>query len=88
MLSASAYTGPEKTSSTSQPGGSLDFQKTLPAFQLESSKSMNDYEKEEPVRFVLRSASRDEPIDELTSSKHMAHIDGNNIEVKPGEYFP
>lgn len=87
VLSASAYTGPEKTSSANQPGGSLDFQKTVPAIQLESSKSVNDYDKEEPVRFVFRDTSHDESIDELTSSKHVAHIDGNNIEVKPGETF-
>ncbi|EFN80218.1 63 kDa sperm flagellar membrane protein [Harpegnathos saltator] len=58
----------------------------MPAFQLESSKSVNGYDSEE-TRFVFTDASRDEPIDELTSSKHVAHIDGNNIEVKPGEYY-
>ncbi|XP_014474170.1 PREDICTED: uncharacterized protein LOC106744187, partial [Dinoponera quadriceps] len=86
VLSASAYTGPEKTSSASQPRESVNFQKTVPAFQLESSKSTNGYDREE-TRFVFRDTSRDESIDELTSSKHVAHIDGNNIEVKPGEYY-
>lgn len=85
-MSASAYTGPEKTSSTNLPGVSLNFQKTVPAFQLESSKSVSGYEGEE-TRFVFKDMSRDESIDELTSSKHVANIDGNNIEVKPGEYY-
>ncbi|XP_032675585.1 uncharacterized protein LOC116846171 [Odontomachus brunneus] len=86
VLSASAYTGPEKTFSTNLPGVSLNFQKTVPAFQLESSKSVNGYEGEK-TRFVFKDMSRDEFIDELTSSKHVANIDGNNIEVKPGEYY-
>lgn len=86
VLSASAYTGPEKTSSVNLPGVSLNFQKTVPAFQLESSKSVNGYDREE-ARFVFKDMSHDESIDELTSSKHMANIDGNNIEVKPGEYY-
>lgn len=84
MLSASAYTGPEKTSSENQPDESRTFQRTVPAFQLESSK--NDYNREE-TRVVFKDAHRDESIDELTSSKHVAHIDGNNIEVKAGEYY-
>lgn len=87
VLSASAYTGPEKTSSGRQPAGeSLTFQRTVPAFQLESSKSVNSYEREED-RFVFRGTNRDESVDELTSSKHVDHIDGNNIEVKAGEYY-
>lgn len=86
MLSASAYTGPEKTSSERQPDESRTFQKTMPAFQLESSKHVNDYDREES-RIVFKDASRDESIDELTSSKHVAHIDGNNIEAKAGEYY-
>ena len=86
VLSASAYTGPEKTSSDSQSDESLTFQRTVPVFQLESSKSVNDYDGEQS-RFVFRDTNRDEPIDELTSSKHVAHIDGNNIEVKAGEYY-
>lgn len=48
---------------------------------------MNNYDKEE-VRFEVRNTRHeDESIDELTSSKHVDHIDGNNIEVKPGEYY-
>ncbi|XP_072757388.1 uncharacterized protein Pwn [Anoplolepis gracilipes] len=86
VLSASAYTGPEKTSSDSQSDESLTFQKTIPAFQLESSKSVNDYDGGQ-TKFVFRDTNRDESIDELTSSKHVAHIDGNNIEVKAGEYY-
>ncbi|XP_020285249.1 uncharacterized protein LOC109855390 isoform X2 [Pseudomyrmex gracilis] len=86
VLSASAYTGPEKTSSRSQLDESLIFQRTVPAFQLESSKSVNNYDKEE-TRFTFKDTNRDEPIDELIPSKHVAHIDGNNIEVKAGEYF-
>lgn len=86
MLSASAYTGPEKTSSKSQLDESLIFQRTVPAFQLESSKSVNGYDKEE-TRFAFKDTNRDESINELIPSKHVAHIDGNNIEVKAGEYF-
>lgn len=86
MLSASAYTGPEKTSSANRPNKSLTFQRTVPAFQLESSRSVNDHDGE-AARFVFKDTSRDEHIDELMSSKHVAHIDGNNIEVKAGEYY-
>ncbi|XP_012227883.1 mucin-17 [Linepithema humile] len=86
VLSASAYTGPEKTSSGRQLDESLTFQRTVPAFQLESSKSVNSYEREED-RFAFRDTNRDESVDELTSSKHVDHIDGNNIEVKAGEYY-
>lgn len=82
VLSASAYTGPEKTSSGSQPDESRTFQRTVPAFQLESSKNDHDREK---TRIVFK--DHDESIDELTSSKHVAHIDGNNIEAKAGEYY-
>ncbi|XP_050447634.1 uncharacterized protein LOC126849645 isoform X2 [Cataglyphis hispanica] len=85
VLSANAYSGPEKTSSDSQ-SESLTFQRTVPAFQLESSKSVRDYDGEQS-RFVFKDTDRDEPIDELTSSKHVAQIDGNNIEVKAGEYY-
>lgn len=86
MLSASAYTGPEKTSSDGQSDQSLTFQRTVPAFQLESSKSVHDYDGEQS-RLIFKDANRNEFIDELTSSKHVAHIDGNNIEVKAGEYY-
>lgn len=87
ILSGSAYTGPERTSNAFHREKSPTFQRTAPAFQLESSKSMNNYDKEE-VRFEVRNTRHeDESIDELTSSKHVDHIDGNNIEVKPGEYY-
>lgn len=90
ILSGSAYTGPERTSNAFQHRDkSPSFQRTAPAFQLESSKSINNYDKEE-VGFERMRNSRDEEeesIDELTSSKHVDHIDGNNIEVKPGEYY-
>jgi len=86
VLSASTYTGPEKTSSKSRPGVSLTYQKTIPAFHLESSRSVNDHDREES-RFTFTDTNRGESIDELTSSKHVAHIDGNNIEVKAGEYY-
>lgn len=86
VLSASAYTGPEKTSSERQLDESLTFQRTAPTFQLESSKSVNIYEREED-KFAFRDTNRDETVDELTSSKHVDHIDGNNIEVKAGEYY-
>jgi len=83
VLSASTYAGPEKTFSKSRPGVSLTYQKTIPAFHLESSRSVNDHE----GRFAFTNTNRGESIDELTSSKHVAHIDGNNIEVKAGEYY-
>lgn len=86
VLSASAYTGPEKTSSDGQSDESLTFQRTVPAIQLESSKSVNDYDGEQS-RLAFKDTNRNELIDELTSSKHVAHIDGNNIEVKTGEYY-
>lgn len=86
VLSASSYTGPEKTSSANQPDESLTFQRTIPVLPLESSKSINSYEREES-RFVFKDTSHDESIDELMSSKHVDHIDGNNIEVKPNEYY-
>ncbi|KAL0108384.1 hypothetical protein PUN28_015136 [Cardiocondyla obscurior] len=85
VLSASAYTGPEKTSSGSQLDETRTFQKTSPAFQLESSKNFNDYDREETI--VFKDTIHDETVDELTSSKHVAHIDGNNIEAKAGEYY-
>ncbi|KAK9302133.1 hypothetical protein QLX08_005744 [Tetragonisca angustula] len=87
ILSASAYTGPERTSSVfHRDEPSPTFQKTIPAFQLESSKSVDNYDKED-VRFETRNTRHEESIDELTSSKHVDHIDGNNIEVRPGEYY-
>ncbi|KAL6263147.1 hypothetical protein P5V15_005947 [Pogonomyrmex californicus] len=87
VLSASAYTGPEKTSSGNQPDESWTFQRTVPAFQLESSRNVNEYDSEE-TRVAFKNANHDEStLDELTSSKHVAHIDGNNIEAKAGEYY-
>ncbi|XP_076765417.1 calcium-binding EGF-like domain-containing protein pawn isoform X2 [Xylocopa sonorina] len=86
ILSASAYTGPERTSSVFHRDGSQTFQRTVPAFQLESSKSINGYDKDD-ARFEHGNTRHVESIDELTSSKHVDHIDGNNIEVKPGEYY-
>lgn len=87
VLSASAYTGPEKTSSENQPDESWTFQRTVPAFQLESSRNVNEYDREE-TRVAFKDTNHDEStLDELTSSKHVAHIDGNNIEAKAGEYY-
>lgn len=86
ILSGSSYTGPERTSSAVHRVGSPTFQRTVPAFQLESSKSVNDNEKDD-IRFESVNTRHIESIDELTSSKHIDHIDGNNIEVKPGEYY-
>ncbi|XP_051175207.1 uncharacterized protein LOC127290466 isoform X2 [Leptopilina boulardi] len=87
ILSASAFTGAERTSSDSKNIESLNVQRTLPAFQLESSKSVIDLDLEE-TRHVKKDLSTSEPIDVLTSSKFVNHIDGNNIEVKPGDYYP
>ncbi|XP_053976479.1 uncharacterized protein LOC128875137 [Hylaeus volcanicus] len=86
ILSASAYTRPERTSSVFHRDESPTFQRTVPAFQLESSKSVDSYDKND-VRFEDVDERHEEPIDELTSSKHIDQIDGNNIEVKPGEYY-
>ncbi|XP_076241034.1 calcium-binding EGF-like domain-containing protein pawn [Calliopsis andreniformis] len=86
ILSASAYMGPERTSSVFHRDGSPTFQRTVPAFQLESSKSIDNFDKND-VRFEDEDTGLDEAIDELTSSKHVDQIDGNNIEVKPGEYY-
>ncbi|XP_076679014.1 calcium-binding EGF-like domain-containing protein pawn isoform X2 [Andrena cerasifolii] len=86
ILSASAYTGAERTSSVFQRDGSPTFQRTVPAFQLESSKSVDHIDKND-VRFEYGDTRLVEAIDELTSSKHVDHFDGNNIEVKPGEYY-
>lgn len=87
ILSASAFTGPEKTSSDSKNIESLNLHRTLPAFQLESSKSVSEFDLEE-THHVKKDLSTSEPIDVLTSSKFVNHIDGNNIEVKPGDYYP
>ena len=87
VLSASAFTGPERTSDVLQQEASSNLQRTFPALQLESSKSISDYDRIEETP-VFKSFSTDEPIDILTSSKHVNQIDGNNIEVKPGEYYP
>ncbi|XP_026666748.1 uncharacterized protein LOC108632999 isoform X3 [Ceratina calcarata] len=85
ILSASAYTGPERTSNAFHRDGSPSFQRTVPAFQLESSKSINNYDKD-GVRFEDGNDRHEEPIDELTSSKHIDHMDGNNIEPYVNEY--
>ncbi|XP_076285175.1 calcium-binding EGF-like domain-containing protein pawn isoform X2 [Lasioglossum baleicum] len=84
VLSASGYTGAERTSSVFHRDGSPTFQRTVPAFQLESSKSVSGFDKSDGR---YEDARHEEAIDELTSSKHVDHIDGNNIEVKPGEYY-
>ena len=87
VLSASAFSGPERTSGALRHEASLNFQRTLPALHLESSRSTNDNDRKETL-YVEKRFSTDEPIDVLTSSKHVNQIDGNNIEVKPGEYYP
>ncbi|CAK9827239.1 63 kDa sperm flagellar membrane protein [Anthophora retusa] len=86
VLSASAYMGPDRTSSVLHRDGSPTFHRTIPAFQLESSKSVHKYDRDD-ARFEDRHNRHEESIDELTSSKHVDHIDGNNIEVRPGEYY-
>ena len=86
VLSASSYTGPERTSSSGQRDETLHFQTSFPALQLESSKSVADRDRDE-TPFTFRVTSPDETIDVLTPSKHVDHIEGNNIEVKPGEYY-
>lgn len=84
VLSASSYAGPQRTTlSSDRHDESLTFQRTSPAFRLETSKSVYSYDNKNEIR-EYRS---EEPIDQLTSSKHVDHIDGNNIEVKSGEYY-
>ncbi|KAG7189129.1 hypothetical protein KM043_008697 [Ampulex compressa] len=85
-LSASAYTGVDSTSSESRQDGSYVFQKTAPTFQLESSKSVDILDRDE-TNFHTERPANEETMDELTSSKVVDQIDGNNIEVKPSEYY-
>lgn len=87
VSSASAFSDPERTYDVLQHEYSSSLQRTFPALQLESSKSASDYDKEETL-YIKKSFSTDEPIDVLTSLKHINQIDGNNLEVKPGEYYP
>ena len=105
VLSASAYSGPEKTVQDLD-AGSLNFQTTPDAFKLDSSRrSFSDIDKDENydenheiidrTRFKAYNNNNEatitlaaEPIDDaLTSSKLIDQIDGNQIEVKPGEYY-
>lgn len=84
VLSASSYAGPQRTTlSSDRRDESLTFQRTSPAFRLETSKSVYSYDNKNEIR----ESRSEEPIDQLTSSKHVDHIDGNNIEVKSGEYY-
>nr|XP_050844801.1 uncharacterized protein LOC127061661 [Vespula vulgaris] len=84
VLSASSYTGPQRTTlSSDRRDESLTFQRTSPAFRLETSKSVYSYDNKND----MRGSHSEEPIDQLTSSKHVDHIDGNNIELKSGEYY-
>lgn len=87
ILSANAFTGPEKTLVGSRHEAFFNLQRTLPAHQLESSKSVSDDDREE-TQYTEIKFNTEEPFDALTSSKHVNQIDGNNIEVKPGEYYP
>ncbi|XP_043262800.1 uncharacterized protein LOC122403373 [Colletes gigas] len=80
------YPNWEKTSNVLHRDGSPTFQRTVPAFQLESSRSVDNFDKNE-VRFEDEDTRHVEAMDELTSSKYIDHIDGNNIEVKPDKYY-
>ncbi|XP_015609359.1 uncharacterized protein LOC107274607 isoform X2 [Cephus cinctus] len=82
----SVYSAHERTPVVFRADETSDFQRTLPTLHLESSKSLDDVERDE-THYVTRSKGPEEGIDVLTSSKHVDQIDGNNIEVKPGEYF-
>lgn len=76
--------GPQRTTlSSDRRDESLTFHRTSPAFRLETSKSVYSYDNKNEIR----ESRSEEPIDQLTSSKHVDHIDGNNIEVKSGEYY-
>ncbi|KAI4479184.1 hypothetical protein M0804_011323 [Polistes exclamans] len=84
VLSASSYKTPQRTTlGLDRIEESLTFQRTSPAFRLETSKSVYSYDNKND----LGESYLDESIDQLTSSKHVDHIDGNNIEVKSGEYY-
>ncbi|XP_043288768.1 uncharacterized protein pwn isoform X2 [Venturia canescens] len=88
VLSASSYSGPLKTSADERVEGVSHFRTFQPTIQLQTSRSVetshdNDYE-----TFAFKVTNPDESsLDSLTSSKHVEHFDGNNIEVKPGEYY-
>ncbi|XP_033218717.1 uncharacterized protein LOC117174095 isoform X4 [Belonocnema kinseyi] len=86
VFSASAFSGPKRTYGALEHEASLSLQRTLPALQLESSKSASDYDRKEPL-YIEKTFNAHEPIDVLTSSKNINQIDGNNLEVKPGEYY-
>ncbi|XP_023288745.1 uncharacterized protein LOC105702468, partial [Orussus abietinus] len=83
VLSSSAYSSPERTQEMLQ-GGSRDFQRTFPALHLEASR---DNSQNEEIPLASKRIYFKESIDDLTSSKHMDHLEGNNIEVRPGEYY-
>lgn len=79
----------ESTDSEEPQPATQNLERTRYAPRLESSKSLLEDELLEPTETRYdQSSNLDEPIDALTASaKHFDQIDGNQIEVKPGEYF-
>ncbi|KAK0084705.1 hypothetical protein PV325_006553 [Microctonus aethiopoides] len=65
-----------------------DFEITQPALQLESSRSMNSLDGDDADSIYKLTTHDGVLLDAtITASKHVEHIDGNNIEVKPVEYY-
>lgn len=87
-MSASAYLETaEKTRDTREASSSSqNFERTTqPAVELESSRSWSNERTEIHGDHMYTTSVVDEPIDELTYSKHVNHqIEGNNIEIKAG----
>ncbi|XP_014208200.1 uncharacterized protein LOC106639211 [Copidosoma floridanum] len=102
VLSASSY-AERTSDEQLQSHGSSSLQRTSDALRLESSRSVLDNDDNEPeleldATKYPSSLGRAEPVttttfndeqavDALTSSKLIDQIDGNQIEVKPGEYY-
>ncbi|XP_046473603.1 uncharacterized protein pwn [Neodiprion pinetum] len=87
VLSASSYPNREKTLNNLVHDASLSrLQRTNPALEFASSENVENTEGER-FHTLSRNALPEESIDLLTASKHVNHIDGNNIEIKPGDYF-
>lgn len=88
ILSASSYSGPLKTLSNEKVNGDLHFRTFQPTIHLQTSRSVDTSHDDDYETLEFKVTNPDESsLDSLTSSKHVEHFDGNNIEVKPGEYY-
>lgn len=88
ILSASSF-GADRTSVAGKniDKSTKDFVSTKPVHQLESSRSLETLDKED-IDTTNQLTSPDGNFDPvITASKHIEHIEGNNIEVKPAEYY-